>query len=95
MASCMVETQEEFILDAYGKNKTEAISKAFQSIQKKAYAAYYGKGLIIHMEPVDVDMVKEYTQNTKEKIIGWFRPKPLMYYQVELKVTVKLKYIPL
>lgn len=95
MASCMIEKREEFLLSAYGKDKTEAIAKAFQTLQKEAYANLKGQGLIIHMEPVDVELIKEYEQTTKEKVVGFFRPKPTMYYQVELKVIVNLKYIPL
>ena len=95
MASCLMEKQEDFILEAYGKDKTEAVGKAFKGLQSRAYASMNKTGLIIHMEPEDVEILSEYEQTAKEKVIGFFKPKPIMHYQVKLRVTVKIKYIPL
>jgi len=95
MASSLIEEIRTYTLDAYGSNKTEAFGKAFAGLQSKVYASLNGKGLVIYMEPLDVEILSEHEQDTVEKIVGFFRPKPTMHYQVEFNVTVKLRYVPL
>lgn len=95
MASCLIETEEIFSLEAYGADKAEAFGKAFAALKNKAYASLSGKGLLIYMEPIGVEITKEHWQDTREKIVSFFKPKPTMHYQVELQVTVKMRYVPL
>ena len=95
MASCLIEEVKTYKLEAYGKNKTEAFGRAFAGLQSKVYASLNGTGLLIYMEPLAVDILKEHEQDTVEKIVGFLKPKPTMHYQVEFEVTVKLRYIPL
>ena len=54
MASCLIETEEIFSLEAYGADKAEAFGKAFAALKNKAYASLSGKGLLIYMEPIGV-----------------------------------------
>lgn len=77
------------------RNKAEAFGKAFASLKNKAYASMSGKGLILYMEPTGVEITKEHWQDTREKIVSFFKPKPTMHYQVEMRVTVKIRYVPL
>lgn len=95
MASCLIEKEESFVLEAYGSNKTEAIGKAFSAMKNKAYASLNGVGLLVYMEPVDVEILKEHWQSKREKIVGFFKPKPTMHYRVALRITVKMRYVPL
>lgn len=95
MASCLIEAEKEFSLEAYGTDKAEAFGKAFASLKNKAYASMSGKGLILYMEPTGVEITKEHWQDTREKIVSFFKPKPTMHYQVEMRVTVKIRYVPL
>ena len=95
MASCLIEEVKTYKLEAYGKNKTEAFGRAFAGLQSKVYASLNGTGLLIYMEPLAVDIRKEYEETTAEKILGFFKPKPTMHYQVEFDVTVKMRWLPL
>lgn len=95
MASCLVEEERTFTLESYGKDKTEAFSKAFSDLKNKAYAALQGEALLLYMEPLEVEIISEHMQDTREKITSFFRPKPIMYYQVKFEVTVKLRYVPI
>lgn len=95
MASCLIETQKDFVLEAYGSNKTDAFGKAFGKLKNTAYQSLQNQGLILHMEPVDVEILEEHEQSMTEKIVGFFKPKPIMHYQVKFRVTVRIKYIPL
>ena len=49
MASCLIETEEIFSLEAYGAEKAEAFGKAFAALKNKAYASLSGKGQLIYM----------------------------------------------
>ncbi len=95
MSSSLVEEVRTYTLSGYGKNKTEAFGKAFAGLQSKVYASLQNKGLVIYMEPLAVDIRKEYEETTAEKILGFFKPKPTMHYQVEFDVTVKMRWLPL
>lgn len=91
--SQMIAENRTFILEAYGKDKAEAFGTAFAQLKKKAYKEV--EGLIIHMEPENVEVLEEYEQTTVEKIIGFFKPKQIQNYYVKFQVTVTMKYIPL
>ena len=95
MSSCLIQIDRDFTLEGYGKNKAEAFNKAFSTLQAQAYASLQGSGLLLHMEPLAVEILEEHLQNTVEKVVGFFRPKPIMHYQVKFRVTVRLKYIPI
>lgn len=94
MASCLIQEDRDFTLEGYGKDKVEAFNKAFSTLQNQAYASLQGK-LLLHMEPLAVEILEEHQQNTVEKMVGFFKPKPIMHYQVKFRVTVSLKYIPI
>ena len=95
MASCLIQVDRDFTLEGYGKDKTEAFNKAFSALQAQAYASLQGEGLLLHMEPLAVEILEEHRQTPAEKVVGFFRPKPIMHYQVKFCVTVRLKYIPI
>jgi uncharacterized protein (TIGR03578 family) len=95
MSSSLIEEVRTYSLSGYGKDKADAFGKAFAGLQSKVYASLKDKGLIIYMEPLAVDIHKEYEETTAEKILGFFKPKPTMHYQVEFDVTVKMRWLPL
>lgn len=91
--STMLKESREFILEAYGKNKAEAFGKAFGQLQKKVYKEV--QGLVIHMEPEELEVLEEREQTRVEKLIGFFRPRQIEHYYVKFQITVQLKYIPM
>ena len=95
MSSSLVEEVRTFTLSGYGRDKAEAYGKGFAGLQSQVYASLKDKGLIIYMEPLAVDVRREYEETTAEKILGFFKPKPTMHFQVEFDVTVKMRWLPL
>jgi len=89
----MVTEDIEFILEAYGKDKRTAFASAFGMLKKKAYARV--DGLIIHMEPKEVNVLEENEKTKAEKLFGYFRPRQIQDYYVKFQVIVIMKYIPL
>jgi len=91
--SSMMTEDIEFILEAYGKDKQTAFAAAFGKLKKKAYARV--DGLIIHMEPKEVNVLEENEKTKTEKLVGYFKPRQIQDYYVKLQVIVVMKYIPL
>ncbi|MEA5010254.1 MAG: DUF4312 family protein [Angelakisella sp.] len=89
--SCLKTETKEFILEAYGKNKKEAVAAVFTKLKKEVYSST--DGLIIHMEPEDVILLKEEEKTSVQKFLGFFAPKEIQDYHIQLKVIVRVKYI--
>ena len=55
--SCLKTITKEFVLDAYGKKREDAVAAVFAKLKKEAYNSV--NGLLIHMEPDDVILLAE------------------------------------
>lgn len=91
--SVMIIEKKSIILEAYGKDKKNTYASAFGQLKKKVYADV--DGLIIHMEPDQVIVLKEEEKTKAQKVVGYFKPKQIQDYYVKLEVIVTMKYIPL
>jgi len=85
--------EQEIVLEAYGKDKTDALGKIFGSLKKQVYKET--EGLIIHMEPLDVFILEESEKKAVDKAIGLIKPKQIQNYYAKVKIIICLKYIPL
>lgn len=90
--SCLVTVTKEFEIEAVGKNKKEAYGTAFAKLKKLAYASV--DGLLLHMEPEDVILLKEVEKTKTEKFLGYFAPKEIQNYTIRIIVVTKIKYVP-
>lgn len=91
--SCLICEEQEMILEAYGKEKADALGTIFSLLKKQVYKEI--KGLIIHMEPVDVFMLEEDEKKGTDKLIGLMKPRQNQSYYAKVKIIIRLKYIPL
>lgn len=91
--SCLVCTEREIVLEAYGKEKADALGSIFGSLKKQIYKET--DGLIIHMEPIDVFIINEEEKTGAQKVIGLMKPKANQSYYVKVRILISLKYIPL
>ncbi|MEG0540981.1 MAG: DUF4312 family protein [Angelakisella sp.] len=90
--SCLVTESREFTLEAYGKNKAEAVGTIFGKFKKTVYAST--NGLIIHMEPEDVFMLEQREKTKQQKALGFFAPREIQNTYVKMKIVATVKYIP-
>lgn len=88
----MVTETKEFTLEAYGKNKGEAVGDIFRKFKKMVYAST--DGLIIHMEPEDVILLEQKEKTATEKFMGFFAPKEIRNIFMRVKIVAVVKYIP-
>lgn len=88
---CLKTEQREFVLEAYGKNRQEAAGTIFARLKKEVYAAV--DGLILHMEPREVYLVKEEEKTEIQKLLGFFAPREIQNYYLKLRIVVTVKYI--
>jgi uncharacterized protein (TIGR03578 family) len=89
--SCLKTVTREFVLDAYGKKRVDAVATIFAKLKKEAYDSV--DGLLIHMEPEDVILLAEEEKTKIQKFLGFFAPKEIQDYYIKLKVIVTIRYI--
>ena len=89
--SCLKTITKEFVLDAYGKKREDAVAAVFVKLKKEAYNSV--NGLLIHMEPDDVILLAEEEKTKVQKFLGFFAPKEIQDYYIKLKVIVTIRYI--
>ena len=90
--SALTMCEREFIIDAGGKDRTEAMSQAFVALKARAYKEV--DGLIVEMQPLDVFILKEEERSKTQQLADYFKPKEFKPYTVQLSIIVRLKYIP-
>ena len=89
--SCLRTEEREFTLEAYGKNREEAAGAVFAKLKKEVYAAV--KGLILHMEPKEVYLLKEEEKTQVQKLLGFFAPREIQNHYLKLRIIVTVKYM--
>lgn len=89
--SCLKTATKEFVLEAYGKKREDAVGAVFSKLKKEVYGSV--DGLLIHMEPQDVFLLKEEEKTRAQKFLGFFAPKEIQDYYIKLRVIVTVKYI--
>ena len=87
--SCLKTITKEFVLDAYGKKREDAVAAVFAKLKKEAYNSV--NGLLIHMEPDDVILLAEDEKNKVQKFLAFFAPKGIQDYYIKLKVIVTIR----
>lgn len=80
------------MIEAYGKNRKEAIGAAFSKIRNESYAAV-GEDVLVDVHAVDVFILEEEEKSRIEKLFGYFMPKEIRDYRVKLKIILEIKYI--
>lgn len=88
---CLRTETKEFVLEAYGKNRQEAVAAIFSQLKTKVYAQV--DGLILQMEPVEVYRLREEEKTKTQKFLGFFMPRAIQNYYVQLRLVVMIKYI--
>lgn len=88
---CLKTETKEFVLDAYGKNRQEAVAAVFTKLKNQVYAGV--DGLILQMEPLEVYRLKEEEKTKTQKFLGFFMPRAVQDYYVQLRLVVLVKYI--
>lgn len=71
--SCLKTITKEFVLDAYGKKREDAVAAVFAKLKKEAYNSV--DGLLIHMEPDDVILLAEDEKNKVQKFLAFLLPR--------------------
>lgn len=89
--SCLKTEEREFVLEAYGKNREEAVGTVFARLKKEVYRSV--DGLILHMEPREVYLAREEEKTRAQKLLGFFAPREIQNHYIKLRVIVTVKYL--
>lgn len=81
---------DKVIVKGSGVNIREAYSRAFDDMKKIIYQKF--NNFIIHLEPLDVVETSDESNLKTKRVMGLF-PHKKMTYDVELSVTVRVKYL--
>ena len=79
-------------IEAYGKNRKEAIGAAFGKIKNESYAAV-GDGILVDVHAVDVYILDEQEKTKVQKLFGFFMPRQIQDYYVKMKIVLEIKYL--
>ncbi len=79
-------------IEAYGKNRKEAIGAAFGKMRNESYAAV-GDGVLVDVHAVDVIILEEEEKTKIQKLFGFFMPRQIQDYRVKLKIILEIKYL--
>ena len=79
-------------IEAYGKNRKEAIGAAFGKIKNESYAAV-GDGVLVDVHAVDVFILDEQEKTKIQKLFGFFLPRQIQDYYVKMKIVLEIKYL--
>ena len=79
-------------IEAYGKNRKEAIGAAFGKIKNESYAAV-GDGILVDVHAVDVFILEEQEKTKIQKLFGFFLPRQIQDYYVKMKIVLEIKYL--
>jgi len=90
--NCLQEKTAEILLAASGANRKEALGNAFGKFKKEAYKQL-DEALILHMEPIEVDILEEKVTETTEKFLFIFMPKVKTQVQLKVRILTRLKFI--
>ena len=90
--SALTVCEREFIIEAGGKDRTEAFAQAFSALKARAYKEV--DGLIVEMQPQDVFVLSEEERSKTEQLADYFKPRELKPYNIKVSIIVRLKYIP-
>ena len=79
-------------IEAYGKNRKEAMGAAFGKIKNESYAAV-GDGILVDVHAVDVFILDEQEKTKIQKLFGFFLPRQIQDYYVKMKIVLEIKYL--
>lgn len=79
-------------IEAYGKNRKEALGAAFSKIRNESYAAV-GEGVLVDVHATDVIILEEEEKTKIQKLFGFFMPREIQDYRVKLKIILEIKYL--
>lgn len=79
-------------IEAYGKNRKEAIGAAFGKMRNESYAAV-GDGVLVDVHAVDVIILEEEEKTKIQKLFGFFMPRQIQDYRAKLKIILEIKYL--
>ena len=80
-----------FDLDAYGRNRNEAVTKCFTKLKNEVYGD--SQSALINMQVIDVQINEEKEETKIEKLFGYFMPKERHDYYINLKIICEIKYL--
>ncbi|MBQ6493440.1 MAG: DUF4312 family protein [Erysipelotrichaceae bacterium] len=80
-------------IEAYGKNRKEAIGTAFGKIKNESYAAVGENEVLVDVHAVDVYILEEEEKTKIQKLFGFFMPREVQDYRVKLKIILEIKYL--
>ena len=79
-------------IEAYGKNRRDALGAAFGRIRNESYAAV-GDGVLVDVHATDVFILEEEEKTRVQKLFGFFLPREVQDYRVKLKIILEIKYL--
>jgi len=85
--------EREFIISATGKSREEVYGSIFSKLRKVVYDEI--KGVVLHMEPLEVYTLEEKEKKFSEKFLWLFMPRTRYEYYMNLKIIVLIKFIPI
>lgn len=80
--------QTKLQIKGVGSSKEQAINTALGNIQKKVMDDY--KGMIIRIEPMDVQVIEAKESSYTERFLFFFFPRKRSKYKVVLEIEVKV-----
>jgi len=83
--------EKEFVIEGTGKTKEDVYGSIFSKLRKIVYNEI--KGVVLHMEPLEVYTLKESEKTFTEKFLWLFMPRTKQEFYMELKIIVLIKYI--
>ncbi|GGE79875.1 hypothetical protein GCM10007140_31760 [Priestia taiwanensis] len=81
-------TTQTVRIEGTGKTKEQAIGNALGRIQKKVMSMQ--KGMVIRIEPLDIDVVEAKEMEYTERFLFFFLPRKRSNFHVVLDVEVSL-----
>ena len=87
----LIKEKREFILIGKGKNQREAYDKIFSQFKGEIYSQV--QGVLIQMEPEEVQVLSIDVKNYTEKFLFLFLPREKQEVTIKVKLIVTVKYI--
>lgn len=79
-------------VEAYGKNRKEAIGACFGKMKSESYAAV-GDGVLVDVHATDVIILQEEEKTKIQKLFGFFMPREVQDYHIRMKIILEIKYL--
>ena len=91
MNEIMYHEEKEYTIKGKGKNEEEVIGKIFTTLKKTVTSDI--DGIVIKLEPLNVYEISKKVDEYTETFLWFFMPRKKQEIEIELKITVSVKYV--